>query len=169
MNRIYFLLIFTAITFSTKAQQYQLDSMVHTVNGKQFITVQKHDIDKKQAEIIRFDKNDTSPEKRYTERISVLNDEHYNTLQTVFELWDTDNNSWVGYEKTEQEYNSDNKLIGQTSFRKYGKEWRMGYQHKKTYAKDSLVETDYEFRHNKFQLTIKSITFINAHNKVDYY
>lgn len=169
MNRLYFLLIFITTKFSAKAQQYQLDSMVHTVNRKQFITVQNHNIDKNQAEIIRFERDNQSSTKRYTERISVHYNEHYKALQTVFDLWDSDNNSWVGYEKTEEEYNSDNKLIGQTGFRKQGKEWRMEYQHKKTYAKDSLIETDYEFRNNKLQPTIKSITFINAHNKVDYY
>lgn len=169
MNRIYSLLIFIAVTFSAKAQQYQLDSIVHTVQEKQFVTIQNHDIDKQRAEIIRFERNKNSSEKKFTERINIRYNNHFKNTQHIYSLWNSDGNNWLEYEKTEEEYNAENKLIGQTSYRKQGKEWRMEYQHKKTYAKDTLIETDYEYRNNKFQPVIKSLTFINSFDKVKYY
>lgn len=43
MNRICFILIFLVIPCAATAQQYQLDSLVHTVKGVQFIAAQKYD------------------------------------------------------------------------------------------------------------------------------
>src|SRR5690554_867170 len=88
MNR-YFLFILTLISFSATAQQYRLDSLVHTVKGRQFITSTKNDTVNKQAEIIRYQREDPDAEIQKTERVIVRKNESGNDVQTIFASWNT--------------------------------------------------------------------------------
>src|SRR5690554_4716586 len=91
MNR-YFLLIFIIIAIPATAQQYKLDSIVHTVKGRQFITSTKNDTVNRQAEIIRYQRENPDAEIQKTERIILRYDEHGNDVQTIFASWNTISN-----------------------------------------------------------------------------
>src|SRR5690554_7460305 len=85
----YFILLSLFIGFSAAAQQYRLDSLVHTVKGRQFITSTKNDTVNRQAEIIRYQRENPDAEIQKTERIILRYDEHGNDVQTIFASWNT--------------------------------------------------------------------------------
>lgn len=168
MNR-YFLLVLTLISFSASAQQYRLDSMVHTVKGKQFISSQKYNTEKKLAEIIRYERENPTSDIQKVERIQVQYDKNDNELLNLFASWNPINKSWNEDEKTEKEFNADNKLTHIVTHRKKNNEWVKEFENIRIYAKDSITQIDYELREEKFQPTHKNITIVNSSNKVKTY
>src|SRR5690554_155342 len=168
MNR-YFLFILTLISFSATAQQYRLDSLVHTVKGRQFITSTKNDTVNKQAEIIRYQREDPDAEIQKTERVIVRKNESGNDVYSVFALWNPAIKNWDEYEKTETAYNADNKITHSVMHRKKNNEWVKEFENIRIYTKDSITQIDYELREDKFRPIHKNITVVNPYDNVKYY
>src|SRR5690554_3480503 len=165
----YFILLSLFIGFSAAAQQYRLDSLVHTVKDRQFITSTKHDTVNRQAEIIRYQRENPDAEIQKTERIILRYDEHGNDVQTIFASWNTISNDWSEDEKTENEFNADNKLTRIVTHRKKNNEWIKEFENIRIYTKDSITQIDYELREDKFRPIHKNITVVNPYDNVKYY
>lgn len=166
MLKSYLFLICLSISFAGIAQNYRLDSIVHSVNGTQFITSQKYNAESRKAELVRYLQQRANDVIQKTERAQVIYDDKGNELCHIFSVWNTTDNSWDEEEKTEQEFNADNKLVSVNSHRKRNNQWIKVFENKRLYTQDSIIETDYDTKEDQFQPTQKSISVINTFDKV---
>ncbi|WP_437922119.1 hypothetical protein [Sphingobacterium sp. LRF_L2] len=155
-----------SVSFSGVAQQYQLDSVVHRINGTQFIASQKYDAKTKKAELTRYKQIETHGAIQNIERSQVTYDDKGNEIYYVFSIWDSINNTWNEEEKTEKEYNADNRLVRTSIHSKQSNSWVKVSENIRLYTPDSIAETDYEVRNDKFTPVHKNISINNAFGKV---
>lgn len=111
MLKSYLIVLGLFTNLSVIAQQYQLDSVIHTINGTQLIASQKYDAENRKAELISYKRQSTNGAIQKTERTVLIYDDKGNELYHVFSVWNSINNKWDEEETTEQEFNTDNHLI----------------------------------------------------------
>ncbi|GEM_PF-6183672 len=169
MLKSYLIVLALFTNLSVIAQQYQLDSVVHNINGNQLMVSQKYDAENRKAELIRYKRQGTNDAIQKTERTELIYDDKGNELYHVFSVWNSINNKWDEEEKTEQEFNTDNHLIRLSTYRKNNNKWLKVFENKKTYTQDSIIETDYEIKNDKFQPIHKNISVINSFGKIKTY
>ncbi len=169
MIKSYLISLYFFVGFSTIAQLHKLDSVIHTVNGAQFITSQKYKQENKKAEIIRYECTSVDDPIRKTERIQVTYDNKGNELCHILSLWNSESKTWDEKEKTTKEFNANNQLIRVITHQKINNQWSKVFESTRMHIQDSIIETDSETREDKFQPIHKNISVINAFGKIKSY
>ncbi|MFD2556695.1 hypothetical protein [Sphingobacterium tabacisoli] len=166
MLKSYLILICLSVSFSGFAQHYQLDSVVHHINGVQVIATQKYDAENEKAELIRYKRQGANDIIQRSERIQVAYDDKGNELYRISSVWNPIRDTWDEEEKVEQEFNANNKVIQFSSYQKRNNQWIKVFENKRLYTQDSIIETDYDTKDDKFQPIQKSVSVINAFDKI---
>lgn len=161
-----FLILILFISFSAVAQQYKLDSVVQTINGAQFITTQKYDTRNKKAELVRYERAEANSAIQKLEHTQVTYDDKGNEISQIFSPWNPTKNTWDEEEKTEKEFNTDNKLIRVSTHHYKNNRWMIESENTRVYTPNSIIETDYETKDNKLQPMHKNISVTNAFDKI---
>lgn len=166
MLKSYLIFLCLSVSISGIAQQYQLDSVVHIINDTQLIASQKYDAESRKAELVRYQRQGANDAVQKMERAQVIYDDKGNELYHIFSVWNPTANTWNEEEKTEQEFNAANKLTRVSNHRKRNNHWIKIFENKRSYVQDSIIETDYDTKNDKFQPTHKSISVTNTLDKV---
>ncbi|MDR2281768.1 MAG: hypothetical protein LBE37_01085 [Sphingobacterium sp.] len=166
MLKSYLILICLSVNFSGFAQHYQLDSVVHSINGVQVITTQKYDAENEKAELVRYKRQGANDIIQRSERIQVAYDDKGNELYRISSVWNPVRDTWDEEEKVEQEFNANNKSIQFSSYQKRNNQWIKVFENKRIYTQDSIIETDYDTKDDKFQPIQKNVSVINAFDKI---
>lgn len=169
MKQFYSLLIGVITALSTTAQQYQLDSVVRTINDKQNIASQKNNINERLAEVVRFERDSRLSHIKYTAKTQMHYDDKGNYLKSISALWNSDNSNWEEASKAEWKYNDTEELIWTASYAKRSNDWLAEDQYERFISDDSIVEIDFRQHHDQLKPVKKSISLKNESDAVYHY
>lgn len=143
--------------------QHQLDSVVRIVGDTKFITAQKHDVENRQVEVIRYEVQG-KPERVFnSDKFFGQYDERGNELVHIRSSWNDGLSMWWESEKIEKIYDDSNRVVSYAEYEMRNGEW-MGLSKTVIEFEEQMVVTiDYSGEEDYWMPTYKNVGQFNEH------